>query len=83
MPPCSRAAAQAMAQAPGAKNAGVIRNGELEIQPAKRQVRYRGETIDFTALEFDLLLHFASHPGHVLLARAAARCGLGLHPRRL
>ena len=21
--------------------------------------------IDFTALEFDLLLHFASHPGHV------------------
>ncbi len=42
-----------------------IRNGELEIQPAKRQVRYRGEPIDFTALEFDLLLHFASHPGHV------------------
>ena len=59
------AAAQAAAQAPGAKSAGLIRNGELEIQPAKRQVRYRGETIDFTALEFDLLLHFASHPGHV------------------
>jgi DNA-binding response OmpR family regulator len=42
-----------------------IRNGDLEILPAKRQVRYRGQTIDFTALEFDLLLHFASHPGHV------------------
>ena len=42
-----------------------IRNGELEILPAKRQVRYRGALIDFTALEFDLLLHFASHPGHV------------------
>ena len=42
-----------------------LRNGELEILPAKRQVRFRGATIDFTALEFDLLLHFASHPGHV------------------
>ena len=42
-----------------------IRNGDLEVQPAKRQVRYRGQAIDFTALEFDLLLHFASHPGHV------------------
>ena len=43
----------------------VLRNGDLEIQPAKRQVRFRGAAIDFTALEFDLLLHFASHPGHV------------------
>ena len=59
------AAAQASAQALGQKSAGVIRNGELEILPAKRQVRCRGESIDFTALEFDLLLHFASHPGHV------------------
>ncbi|MBS0444681.1 MAG: response regulator transcription factor [Proteobacteria bacterium] len=42
-----------------------IRNGALEIQPAKRQVRYRGELLEFTALEFDLLLHFASHPGRV------------------
>ena len=30
-----------------------------------RQARFRGAAIDFTALEFDLLLHFASHPGHV------------------
>ena len=59
------AAAQANAQALGQKGAGAIRNGELEILPAKRQVRYRGEALDFTALEFDLLLHFASHPGHV------------------
>ena len=53
----------AQAQAPAA--ASLIRNGELEIQPAKRLVRYRGAAIDFTALEFDLLLHFASHPGLV------------------
>jgi DNA-binding response OmpR family regulator len=59
------AAAQANANALGQKGAALIRNGELEINPSKRQVRYRGEAIDFTALEFDLLLHFASHPGHV------------------
>ena len=53
----------AQAHAPAA--ASLIRNGELEIQPAKRLVRYRGVSIDFTALEFDLLLHFASHPGLV------------------
>ena len=45
--------------------ASTLRNGDLEILPAKRQVRYRGEQLDFTALEFDLLLHFAQHPGHV------------------
>ncbi len=54
-------AAQAGAQ--GA--AGVLRNGELEILTAKRLVRRHGQPIDFTALEFDLLLHFAQHPGHV------------------
>ena len=59
------AAAQANAQAAGARGTGAIRNGELEILPAKRQVRYAGHAIDFTALEFELLLHFAMHPGHV------------------
>ena len=39
--------------------------GDLEILPSKRQVRQRGTLLDFTALEFDLLLHFAQHPGHV------------------
>jgi DNA-binding response OmpR family regulator len=51
----------ARAAAPGE----TLRNGELEIVPAKRQVRVRGEALDMTALEFDLLLHFASHPGVV------------------
>ena len=55
-------AAQVNAQAqPGA----LVRNGEIELQPQRRQVRVRGEAIEFTALEFDLLLHFAQHPGHV------------------
>ena len=56
------AAAQANAASTAPKT---IRNGELEILPAKRQVTWRGKAIAFTALEFDLLLHFASHPGHV------------------
>jgi len=54
-----------VAQAQGGKQAGWVRNGDLEIQPGKRSVRYRGEPIEFTALEFDLLLHFAQAPGHV------------------
>jgi DNA-binding response OmpR family regulator len=43
----------------------VLRNGSLEIEPAKRRVRHAGVALEFTALEFDLLLHFAKHPGHV------------------
>ncbi|MDE2082830.1 MAG: response regulator transcription factor [Burkholderiales bacterium] len=44
---------------------GLVRNGELEIEPGRRQARVAGRALEFTALEFDLLLHFASHPGHV------------------
>jgi DNA-binding response OmpR family regulator len=48
---------------------GVLRNGELEVVPARREVRVAslngGRPLEFTALEFDLLLHFASHPGRV------------------
>ena len=58
-------AAQAQAQAAGPQGVAALRNGDLEIMPAKRQVRVRGEALEFTALEFDLLLHFTSHPGHV------------------
>ncbi|HUG25447.1 response regulator transcription factor, partial [Piscinibacter sp.] len=54
-------AAQANAQG----QASTLRNGDLEILPAKRLVRYRGEQLDFTALEFELLLYFVQHPGHV------------------
>jgi DNA-binding response OmpR family regulator len=53
------------AQAHPGGDGRTIRNGGLEIQPTKRQVRFRGAQLEFTALEFDLLLYFASHPGHV------------------
>ena len=56
------------AQAPGTA-AGAVRNGELEIVPGRREVRIVGrrddQALEFTALEFDLLLHFANHPGQV------------------
>jgi len=52
------------AQAPGAAQA-MLRNGELEIAPGRREARVAGRALEFTALEFDLLLHFASHPGQV------------------
>ena len=58
--------AELLRAAQGAGTAGAtVRNGELEIQPGRREVRVAGRPLDFTALEFDLLLHFANHPGHV------------------
>ena len=53
------------AQTAAKAQSGALRNGELEILPAKRQVCLKGTLLDFTALEFELLLHFAQHPGHV------------------
>jgi DNA-binding response OmpR family regulator len=50
----------------GGKDAATpLRNGELEILPARREVRVAGRALELTALEFDLLWHFASHPGRV------------------
>jgi DNA-binding response OmpR family regulator len=42
-----------------------VRNGDLEVMPVRREVRMAGRVVEFTALEFDLLLHFANHPGRV------------------
>jgi DNA-binding response OmpR family regulator len=39
--------------------------GELDIALSRRTVMVRGQAQEFTALEFDLLVHFAQHPGHV------------------
>jgi len=37
----------------------------LVIDPGRRKVKLHGKTVDLTAREFDLLLHFAQHPGRV------------------
>ena len=42
-----------------------LRLGDLSIEPDKRRVEVRGEAVQLTAKEFDLLLHFARYPGRV------------------
>ena len=39
--------------------------GDLAINPTKRSATLEGRSIDLTAKEFDLLLHFARNPGKV------------------
>ena len=56
---------RAAAASPAVSGAQTLRNGEIEIAPARREVRVRGAAVEFTALEFELLLHFAQHPGRV------------------
>lgn len=43
----------------------MIQAGDLVIDAEKRKVTLRGQPIDLTAKEFDLLLQFAQHPGRV------------------
>ena len=40
-----------------------LRYGELTVEPEKRKVTLRDQTIELTAKEFDLLMLFAQHPG--------------------
>jgi DNA-binding response OmpR family regulator len=42
-----------------------IEVGEISIDPKTREVFVEQQRIDLTAREFDLLLHFARHPGQV------------------
>lgn len=37
----------------------------LSIDPARRRVAVQGKEVELTAREFDLLFHFARHPGRV------------------
>ena len=43
----------------------IIRAGNLTIEPDRRKVSLNDRTVDLTAKEFDLLLHFARHAGRV------------------
>ena len=40
-----------------------LRFGDLTLEPEKRKVTLRDQTIELTAKEFDLLMLFAQHPG--------------------
>jgi DNA-binding response OmpR family regulator len=41
----------------------VLELGRIRIDTKRREVRIDGEPVPFTRKEFDLLLHFAAHPG--------------------
>lgn len=46
-------------------DSGVLQQGSLQIDPQRREVWVGESAIELTAKEFDLLLHFARHPGRV------------------
>ena len=48
----------------------------IEIDPARRRVRVRGEDVELTAQEFRLLHLLASHPG-IVFSREALLSGCG------
>jgi DNA-binding response OmpR family regulator len=50
---------------PSQKLQKVIQAGDLTVDVEKRKVTLRGNPVPLTAKEFDLLLHFANHPGRV------------------
>jgi DNA-binding response OmpR family regulator len=39
--------------------------GDLVVRPAEREVALRGDAVNLTAKEFDLLAHLAAHPRRV------------------
>ncbi len=48
-----------------ANASGDLQAGDLFLEQAKRRVSIAGNEVDLTAREFDLLWHFATHPGQV------------------
>ncbi len=48
-----------------ANRPAIIRARDLMIEPDRRRVSLKDKTVDLTAKEFDLLLHFARHAGRV------------------
>ncbi|EHJ93485.1 response regulator transcription factor [Vreelandella boliviensis] len=58
--------ADAMASAPVAKTCDEeLTTDGLRIDPVRRRVFVKEQAVELTAREFDLLWHFASHPGRV------------------
>jgi len=55
----------ALREHPEEKALPVIHRGGLTIDCAKRQTDLEGRLVELTAREFDLLAHFARHPGRV------------------
>ncbi len=47
------------------QDSGLLSMGDLSIDTLKRKVILNDKRVDLTAREFDLLAHFAAHPGRV------------------
>jgi two-component system OmpR family response regulator len=60
-----RAEAMGSAHNEDAEETPSLHCGQMRIDVVKRQVSVAGTAADLTAKEFDLLLHFARHPGRV------------------
>ena len=45
--------------------AGSLRHGDLELDPARREVRLAGEPVDLTPKEFDIVHVLLREPGRV------------------
>lgn len=43
-----------------------IQRGELVLEPDNRRALFAGQSLQLTRTEFDMLVVFATHPGHVL-----------------
>jgi two-component system, OmpR family, response regulator len=52
-------------QKEASSEAGTVQAGDLMIDVVRREVTCEGRAIELTVKEFDLLLHFAKHPGRV------------------
>jgi DNA-binding response OmpR family regulator len=46
-------------------NSGAVRIADLAVFPLEREVKLKGEPVELTPREFDLLYFFVSHPGKV------------------
>jgi DNA-binding response OmpR family regulator len=44
---------------------GRLRGGEVELDPTNRELKVRGQSVQLTAKEFDLLHYLIAHPGEV------------------
>ena len=64
-------------------DAGRLSCHGLSIDPLSREVKLRGETVDLTPREFDLLYYFARRPRGSVFPPGAAGAGLGISARGL
>ena len=55
----------ALSQPAKAPSTDIVVRDQLRLDPSKRRVWVADAEVELTAREFDLLLHFASHPGQV------------------